>query len=140
MSYVDTSCLVAYYIPERLSAAIEEALTEQDAPAISRLVELEFHSALSKKVRTQHIEVGDAAQIAAMFRAQRADGYYHVLPVEAREYELARDWLGEFTTPLRTLDALHLATAFANGIELLTTDKPLARCAEHFGVACRLIA
>ncbi len=140
MSYVDTSCLVAYYAPERLSAIVAEEFAGQELPAISPLVEVELHSAVARKVRVKELDVADATQILLMFRAHLADGYYRVVPIEAREYGLARDWIGRFTTPLRTLDALHLAAAFTNDLEVLTTDKPMARAAQHFGVKCRLIA
>ena len=139
MGYVDTSCLVAYYAPERLSATVEEELGAQELPAISRLVEVELYSAMALKVRTKELDVAAVTRILSMFRAHLADGYYRVVPIEAREYGLARDWIGRFTTPLRTLDALHLAAAFANDLEMLTADKPLARAARHLGVECRLI-
>jgi len=59
--------------------------------------------------------------------------------VESKEYVLAADWIGRFATPLRTVDALHLASAFSNGLRLLTADRGLARSAKHFGVECELI-
>ena len=37
-------------------------------------------------------------------------------------YHLAREWISRFTTPLRTLDALHLAVASQNNIRLVTAD------------------
>jgi len=140
MVYVDTSCLVAYYTPERLSVIVEEELAGQGPPVISPLVEVEVHSAVAMKVRAKELDASDAMQILSTFRAHLAQGYYRVVPIEAREYSLARDWLARFTTPLRTLDALHLAAAFANDMEVLTADRSMARAAEHFGVRCRLIA
>ena len=50
MVYVDTSVLVAYYSPEKLSERAEEFLIGQDRVAISNLTELELFSALSRKV------------------------------------------------------------------------------------------
>ncbi|MHB1158086.1 MAG: hypothetical protein ACYC26_14770 [Phycisphaerales bacterium] len=40
---------------------------------------------------------------------------------------------------MRTLDALHLAAAFANDLTLVCADKLLVRSAKQFGVKCRLI-
>ena len=47
-AYVDTSILAAYYCPEPLSAAAEDALRRIEAPAISVLTEVEFCSLLLK--------------------------------------------------------------------------------------------
>ncbi|NQT52965.1 type II toxin-antitoxin system VapC family toxin [bacterium] len=140
MGYVDTSVLVAYYCPERLSAKVEKALLGLDAPAISPLVEVEFHSAIARKVRLKELDAADATLVLSRLRAHLADGYYRVVSIEAREYGLARDWIDRLSVPLRTLDSLHLAVAFAHGLEVLTADKPLARAAKHLGVRCRLIA
>jgi predicted nucleic acid-binding protein len=47
---------------------------------------------------------------------------------------LARRWLLARTTALRTLDALHLASAAAEGATLVTFDVALAEAAEALGV------
>jgi hypothetical protein len=47
MVYIDTSVLVAYYRPERLSEKAEELLMGFVRPAISSLTEVEFFSAVS---------------------------------------------------------------------------------------------
>jgi uncharacterized protein len=52
---------------------------------------------------------------------------------------LAQDWIRRFDTPLRTLDALHLAIASAQGILLITADRGLAGSAEAFGVEVELL-
>jgi len=139
MVYIDTSVLAAYYCPESLSAKVQAALGAVDDPAISALVEVELHSAVSQKVRTGELDPVMANRIVSQFRVHLSDGYFRMVPIEAREYALARDWLARFTTPLRTLDALHLAAAFASGLEVLTADARLARAARELGVRSRLI-
>ncbi len=140
MGYVDTSTLAAYYCPERLSAKAWRELGKLASPTISPLVQVEVYSAVARKVRVKELDAAAATRILSQFRAHLADGYYRVVPIEGREYGLARDWIGRFTTPLRALDALHLAAAFANDLELLTADKRLALAARHFGVKHKLIA
>jgi uncharacterized protein len=50
--YLDTSAIVPYYVPEKLSDVVEQLLQKQeDQPIISQLVEVEFFSALSRRVR-----------------------------------------------------------------------------------------
>ena len=64
-----------------------------------------------------------------MTRQRRKLGHYHI----------ARDWIGVFEVPLKTLDALHLALSFSAGATLLTADGGLARAAAHFNIKCDFI-
>jgi len=122
MAYIDTSVLVAYYCPESLSEAAEKAIRMADAPAISPLTEVEFCSALAIKTRTREIKVESAERLLSQFRLHLEERRYRIVPIEAKEYALACDWIGRFSTPLRTVDALHLVTAFSNGLTLLTAE------------------
>jgi uncharacterized protein len=54
-------------------------------------------------------------------------------------YHLAREWISRFTTPLRTLDAKHLAVASQNNIRLVTADAALAASAQFLGVDILLL-
>jgi predicted nucleic acid-binding protein len=139
MAYLDTSVVVAYYCPEALSAAVGKAFARIPTPAISPLTEVEVRSGLALKIRTGQISAADASKILAQFSVHLSDGFYRIVEVGPREFELARDWIGLFTTPLRTLDALHLACAFANGLPILTADKSLSNSARSLGVVCKLI-
>jgi predicted nucleic acid-binding protein len=139
MAYIDTSVLVAYYCPEPFSRACQEALGRHGAPAVSPLVELEFHSALASKVRARELDAAAGRRILTLFAMHLADGSYRVVPIEAGEYRLARDWIGGFSIALRAPDALHLAAALANGLVLLTADKAMARAAAQLGVQHELI-
>lgn len=140
MAYIDTSVLVAYYWPEKLSRAAQAEIRKAVDPAVSPLGEAEFHSALALKTRTGEMDEECARRIMSVFRLHRADGIYRIVPVEAREYAIACEWIATFRTPLRTLDALHLATAFSNGLTLITADKVLAEAAGCFGVKYRLLS
>ena len=139
MAYIDTSVLVAYYCPEPLSATAEKVIRGADAPAISPLTEVEFCSALAIKVRTRELNMKVAERLLSQFRVHLEERLYRIVPVETKEYLLAADWIGRFAVPLRAVGALHLATAFSNGLELVTADKNLARSARHFGVEHVLI-
>jgi predicted nucleic acid-binding protein len=50
--YLETSVLAAFYVPEPLSAKAERAVRSEAKPAISELTELEFFSAVARKVRS----------------------------------------------------------------------------------------
>jgi predicted nucleic acid-binding protein len=140
MDYLDTCVLVAYYCPDPLSAAAQEAFRRCADPTISPLVELEFCCAVARKRRAGQMDADAAGHVIASFRSHVAEDRYQVTPVTSADYERARDWIAAFSAPLRALDALHLAAAAANGLRLLTADRTLADCARKFGVRCRLIA
>ena len=140
MLYVDTSVLVAYYCPEALSLQAQEVLTEQAQPALSFLTEVEFTSAVAKKVRLQHLDSVDGQRILAKFTAHVEAGLFRMLPVEKHHYRLARGWLGLLTTPLRTLDALHLAIASSEELPLVTSDTSFYQAARMLELDARLIA
>ena len=140
MAYLDTSVLAPYYCPKSLSRKVQRALAEVNEPVISSLMELEFHSALAIKVRSRAMDRATGGKIAAMFQLHMADGRYCIVPIAVREYTLACNWLSRFDSALRTLDALHLAAAFANDLTLISADRVMIRCAKKFGVEHRLIA
>lgn len=139
MLYLDTSVLVAYYLPEALSGKIQKLLTRQSGAAISPLVETELLSALSRKVRTGELSESDARRVAALFDVHICDAVFEMVHIHPREYRLARDWLATFSTPLRPLDALHLAAAFSNDLELVTADEAMASAGKAFGVRVQLL-
>ena len=47
---------------------------------------------------------------------------------------MAAGWIAQFSTPLRTLDGLHLAASCTAHLTLLTADIQLAQAAQFFGV------
>ena len=128
--YVDTSVLVAYYCPEPLSRKADAILSGQLRPAVSALTEVEFYSAVSRKIREKALARKDAARITSKFMGHLDGGYYSVLSVGIDHYRLARDWIGMFRFPLRTLDVLHLAIASSEGLEIVTSDPGLYKSAK----------
>jgi uncharacterized protein len=138
MPYLDTSILGAFYCPESLSPIADRAISGRRDVVISLLAELELCSLLSLEVRTRELSRAEASAALGQYRIHVANGQFQFVEIGHREHELARDWLSRFTSPPRTLDALHLAAAFANGQELFTTDKRLAGSAKELGLPCRL--
>ena len=137
--YFDTSLLVPYYCPEALSQVAERTVRGDPRPTISDLVEVEFFSALAKKVREKEMSAVEAARVGQQFLAHLQAGIYTRLAVQRRHYETAREWLARFTFPLRSLDALHLALADAEGLRLATADQALSRSARDLGLAVLLV-
>ncbi len=139
MFYVDTSVIIAYYHPEPLSETAETFLMHHVRPGISNLSEVEMASALSRKIREGGLSRKDAAREIGKFIAHVEGGFYTHLFLQAQHFRLARDWIGLFHTKLRTLDALHLALAFAEGRTLVTADEELVASAKSLSVDCLLL-
>ena len=133
--YIDTSVLVAYYCPEPLSDRVQDFLCEQARPVISPLTEVELFSAVARKVRAGELNPSDGNRILARFSSHIEKNLFTVTAVEPHPWRVARGWIGLFHTPLRTLDALHLALASTGDLVLATSDRHLARAAEALGVA-----
>ncbi len=139
MIYVDTSVLAAYYCPEPLSQEAERIVKSRPSPSISDLTEVELVSAISRKVRTGELDAAEAERIAAEFFAHLEGNLYRRLALERRHYLMAREWIGRFRTPLRTLDALHLAVAASARLRLITSDQGLADAGDTLGQDLMLI-
>ena len=139
MIYVDTSVLVAYYCPEPISSKAEKAITETDSPTISPLSEVEFASAVAKKVREKMISKISANRIFNEFQSHLHQLLFKRIPIEVDHFGLAFNWLARLEIPLGTLDALHLAAASKNNLKIVTADRQLSRAAGKLGIQYRLL-
>ena len=134
MFYLDTSVIVTYYCPEALSGKAEDFLTNHTRPAISSLSELEMFSAISRKIREGGLNRRAGSRIIANFLGHVEGHFFKYIPVESHHYRLAGDWMGLFTTKLKTLDALHLAIASSDGLTLVTADQELSESAKSLAM------
>ncbi len=139
MIYIDTSILVAYYCPEKISDQVEKILVETSHPAISQLTEVELTSALARKIRENALSQEDGKAVLSIFRTHIDEKSYAYLPIQPKHFSTAMNWIADFNTPLRTLDALHLAIAAQNKAPLLTADIKFAESAKTLGVEVTLI-
>lgn len=137
--YVDTSVLVAFYAPEPLSDEVEQLLTAAHDIAISWLVEVEFASAISRKVRAGEMRAEDGGLVLEELAGHLARGFYSRLPVGRSVFDRAVEYLSRFSLPLRTLDALHLAASQEADRTILTADLGLTDAAKAIGCAAMLV-
>jgi len=140
MHYLDTSVLTGFYCAEERSERVQRVLAGIAEPCISPLVEVEFHCAVARKVRAGAIPHSAAASIFSQFQRHIEESRFDVLAIAGTDYTMAREWIAQMATPLRALDALHLAVACSHGLALVTADEVLAKAARHFGITCRLLA
>jgi len=138
-AYIDTSVLGAYYCPELLSSAAEDALRRIDGPVISILSEVEFCSLISKKRRLKELNQRQAKEVLDLFATHVAEGFYRRMVLTAEHYLKARQLIASMDIKLRTLDALHLSAATAETLTLLTADRDLAAAARRHQSSVKLI-
>ncbi|GAA4848588.1 type II toxin-antitoxin system VapC family toxin [Luteimicrobium xylanilyticum] len=120
--YVDTSAIVKLVVQERESRALTQWLTEA-APVVT-----------SDLTRTELARAVRRVDTALAVRAQQVLDAFVVLGLTATVCDSAGR-LGP--TTLRSLDAIHLASALQLGDELdalVTYDERLAAAAEAYGV------
>lgn len=133
--YVDTSALVKWYLEEPLSSVFEAYIAERSGICISRLTVVELRCALARRKRGK--EINQRYETAAMstFDADVRRGYLQVLPLADTRFAEARKLIDQLADlPLRTLDALHLATAKAHRCRhFATADKAQADAARELG-------
>lgn len=133
--YLDTSALIKCYVAEPYSDAVETYLTSIDAPAISHLTVLEWHCALRRRERAGAFSSEYRVLAEETFAQQLADGLFHLLPTDRNAFDQARSLLGKVAPlALRSLDALHLATAQSSGAKTIATaDRLMAEAATRLG-------
>jgi len=139
-TYIDNSVLAAFYAPEPNSAEVIEILTSATIdPAVSNLTEVEFFSAIAKKLRTGEIEAITAKKIRQRFVSHLENFLYARLPLRTSHFRLATNWLSDAGPALAPLDALHVAAACFDDRTLLTADKGQAKAALELGVEVELL-
>jgi predicted nucleic acid-binding protein len=102
-------------------------------------VEIEFYCVIARKVRAKEFDIALGRKILVQFRRHLSESRFQMIPIQSGEYSLAGQWMMEFTSSLRSVDALHLAAASNNDLTLLTADKILASAAHRFEVKRQLI-
>jgi hypothetical protein len=59
--------------------------------------------------------------------------------VENHHWQIARGWIGLFTAPLQTLEALHLAVSSDKALQLVTSDIAFFQSAEKLDIDAILL-
>lgn len=138
--YLDTSVLVSIYIPEKHSDDIINLLQESnEKPCLSRLTEVEFYAALALKKRTKELKQTEINAAIKLFNHHLDQLVYEKVYITDAVFTSAMQLLSEGKTPLRTLDALHLACNLIIQATLVTADKLLSKSADTFQIPSLLI-
>jgi predicted nucleic acid-binding protein len=129
MLYFDTSFLAPLILEEPTSSKIEEfiATLPETELAVCHLARIEFSSLLAREARMGGLSGNSARDADAQFEAMLRESFLVLLPAAAA-FDLAKEYLRQYTSGLRAGDALHLAVAKTNEAETIyTLDKTLLK-------------
>jgi predicted nucleic acid-binding protein len=137
--YLDTSVIIALIADEPASESVRNWFRNStDRVILSDLVRLEFSAFISRAVRTNRLDTDQAAAALGSFDELRraCDALEHTPSNFSRADELIR----EFSMKLAAADALHLASALAANVRLLTLDERLRDAAGSKNLATIVVA
>jgi len=133
LSYIDTSALAKWYLPEVGSESFDNWMQQQNETCISSLTKTEFRCLLARRQRMQLLSSVQVQEIYAIFQQDCLDGFllhYEVSDKHVLDAELMIETLPGIA--LRTLDALHLSIAHEISAKVLATaDKVMAQAAQQ---------
>ena len=107
--YLESSAVLAWMFGESRAAEVKQAIDAASTVLTSELTLLEIHRALVRPERQSTLTEGDAQRLRGLLRRvsdswTRMELFDEVLARAARPFPVE---------PVRTLDAVHLATALA---------------------------
>ena len=141
MSYWDTSALGKLYVPEPDSADFENKAASEPGMFTARLALYEMRRVAFRKESAGLIPAGTAEAVLSQVDQDIATGEIRIVELDARveaEFNVIMAACYRHTPPLpiRTFDALHLASARVSGeTEIVATDKRLRDAAKLLGLA-----
>lgn len=132
--YAESSAVLAWLLGEVAGSRVREALRRAELVFASDLVLIECDRVLIRAVALGEIDEVAAADRRAYLNA--AAVHWHMYRVTLDIVERARRAFP--VEPVRTLDAIHLASALAvrsivPGVELLSLDDRIRRAGEQLG-------
>jgi uncharacterized protein len=135
LCYVDTSALAKRYLHEPRSDDVEAYLGRQPSPLITALTTAEFRSLLARRRRDGEIQAEHEGQVFAAYLEDIRQGHLLERALSQEMMTGAVHVIGQLpAVAIRTLDAIHLASAQHLGAErLATADRRMREGARALG-------
>lgn len=141
MSYWDTSALGKLYLPEADSTAFAQKAAHATVVVTAKLALLEMRRVAFRKESDGLIPAHTAELVLSQVDRDIGAGQIRVVDMDIQtegEFNaiMARCYRHAPPIPIRTFDAIHLATARVAGVaEVVATDKRLREAAKMLGFA-----
>jgi uncharacterized protein len=139
MYYLDSSFIFAVIFDEPWSEAVETYLHQLSPKQLctSAWTKVEFGGALSGRIRRGEMPLEHKATSLGFFDQMLSESFKQ-LPLTGSDYRLAQDFLLRddiIAMGLRPGDALHLAVAAGNGVEMfMALDRKMLQIAQMIGL------
>ena len=132
--YAESSAVLAWLLGEKSGGQVKAALSSAEVVVTSDLTIIECNRALIRCVTTRALSEADASERLGHLSAVSTT--WHILRVHPNVAERARQPFP--AEPIRTLDALHLASALSiraafPGLSVLALDQRIRRNARELG-------
>ncbi len=140
MSYWDTSCLLKLYIEERESALLRARVASGDVIITSVIARYEMRAALAQKEALGDLPAGGALRAFADFESSVREGNVSLIDLDGRvadsfERVIESSLRANPAIRIRTLDALHVASAIASRQStVVTTDLRMRELVREMGL------
>ncbi|MBT3275674.1 MAG: type II toxin-antitoxin system VapC family toxin [Spirochaetales bacterium] len=126
--YLETSALLTWLFNEAAAQEVVDAINEADLICTSELIRIETHRAIRRAFREEMITADQYKDLKRLFE-EKLRGWFRMSIDESVVYGSSVDFPLE---PVRTLDAIHLATALEYKklypeIEMITRDDRILR-------------
>jgi uncharacterized protein len=134
--YLDTSVVIPLYIKEATSNACQTFVnTHKGQLTLSQWTMVEVYSGFSLLKRTGVLQTTDVTLLTTTLE-QQSKLYFSMLDVQTPDFLTAKSYLAHntFGLNLRAGDALHIAVAQNNSLDLVTSDSNMIKAAQTLGV------
>ncbi len=131
--YLDASVLVSLLVDDAKTAAARRLNERGPLIALSDWTMVECSSALARLTRMNQLTTRERDEIEDALD-QWASRVSRVIAVIPQDFDASRRFVRQSRSGLRASDALHLAIAAREGLEMATFDLVLARATEEVGV------
>jgi uncharacterized protein len=141
MSYWDTSTLSKLYLAEPDSVDFVRKAANDSVMVTAKLTLYEMRRVAFRKENDGVIQPGTAEMVLTQLIRDIAAGHVRLIEIQPRVEDefnavMAACYRHVPPVPIRTLDALHIASARADGqSELVATDKRMREAAKLFGLS-----
>lgn len=135
LAYFDTAYILRCYVMERGSEAVRAVASRVEQLVTSELARAEFAAAVHRKRRERTLSSRDAKVVVAQFSADCDAHVWEFVPVSTVVLERVDAAFAELPAaiPLRSADAIHLATAAELSLSAIySNDRHLLGAAKHF--------